>query len=194
MSRHKIILFIVCLFGCSFLSAQPKGMLTYTDKINDFVIDYPDNWELQEGEEGIITIFSPYDDQTEYSEDDENSTEENNLQVEEKIQITPSRWDNSSLEDFAKDNFLNNSSQEGFKIENQGTETIAGKEALWYITSYGNEGTNISCLFYFVKMYNKVISFVAIARKNDFESKFKPIYLNIIHSTRSYIESKNNNR
>lgn len=190
MNKVKYILLIASLLCCGFLGAQPNGMLTYTDKINDFVVDYPDNWELQQGEEGEVIIFAPYEGQNEYSEEEENNSEENSPQIEEKIQIIPSRWDNSSLEDFAKENFLNAQLGENFNIEKQGTETIGGKEALWYRTTYETDGLSVACLMYFVKMYNKVISFVAIADQEEFESKFKPYYMEIIHSIRSYIESK----
>jgi len=189
MKPRQIIFFLSLGFCCSSLFAQQEGKDVYVDKVNNFIISYPDDWNLENGEEGEITIYSPYD-----AEDEEESSEDENYQaVEDKIQIIPIRWDEGNLEEFVNSNFLSSdwsSEFEGFKIVKQGKEKINGNDAMWFMATYTLQDVQVTSLFYFIKMFNRVISFTSFCKSDDFELDYKIKYLEIIRSTHSSIDSQ----
>ncbi len=190
MKLIKIILFTSLAICCLQVSAQQIGKELYIDKVNDFMISYPDTWQLEEGQEGEITLYSPFSE--EYSEDEIDS--ESDLEIiEEKIQIIPSRWDEGSLEDYLDANFHSIDWTEfftDFLIEKEGKETINGRDAIWFMAKYYVGDEPCISYFYFIKMFNKVISFTSFCKQEDFELDYKIKYLEIIRSTRSYLDSK----
>lgn len=189
MKLRQLIFFLSLGFCCSSLFAQQEGKEVYVDKINNFIISYPDDWNLENGDEGEITIYSPND----VEEEDENSEDQNYQGIEDKIQIIPSRWDEGNLEEFVNSNFLSSdwsSVFENFKIVKQGKEKINGNDAMWYMATYKLQDVQVTSLFYFIKMFNRVISFTSFCKSDDFELNYKIKYLEIIRSTKSNIDSK----
>lgn len=187
MKLRQIIFFLTIVFCCSNLFAQQDGKEVYIDKINNFIVSYPDDWEIEQGEEGEITIFPSYNNSESEVDLDES---QDNKGIEEKIQIIPSRWDEGELQEFVASNFTAvnwNEIFDGFKIEKQGKEKISGKEAMWFMATYKVEETQVTSLFYFIKMFNRVISITSFCKTEDFELDYKIKYLEIIRSTKSYI-------
>lgn len=161
----------------------------YVDKINNFIISYPDDWNLENGDEGEITIYSPYG----VGDEDESFEDQNYQAVEDKIQIIPIRWDEGNLEEFVNSNFLSSDWSkefEGFKIVKQGKEKINGNDAMWYMATYTLQDVQVTSLFYFIKMFNRVISYTSFCKSDDFELNYKIKYLEIIRSTKSNIDSQ----
>lgn len=190
MKPNKILLLIAFVFCCSHVFAQQIGKELYIDKVNDFMVSYPDDWQLEEGQDGEITLYSPFSE--EYSEDEIDSESDEEI-IEEKIQIIPIRWDEGSLEDYLEANFHSIDWTEffsDFNIYKEGKETINGKEAIWFLAKYYIGDEPCVSYFYFIKMFNKVISFTSFCKEEDFELNYKIKYLEIIRSTRSYLDSK----
>lgn len=189
MKTKKILFLITFVFSCSAVWAQGIGREVYIDEVNDYMISYPDDWSLEEGEERSITIYSPYWDDISY----ENASEYDLGYIEEKIQILPVRWDEGSLEEYIDANFHSldwSELFEGFHIENEGREKINSREAIWFQTIYYIGDTSCISLFYFIKTYNKVISFTTFSKEENFEGNYKIKFLEIIRSTNSYLENK----
>ena len=46
------------------------------------------------------------------------------------------------------------------------------------------------CFFYFIKMFNRVIAISSFCLTEDFELNYKIKYLEIIRSTKSYLDSE----
>ncbi|MDX9798778.1 MAG: hypothetical protein RBT05_07965, partial [Bacteroidales bacterium] len=116
---------------------------------------------------------------------------------EEKIQFTPSRWDEGDLEEFVEKNFLSADLTEyfdGFSIIKEGKEKINGNDAIWFIANFNVGQEEATSFFYFIKMFNRVISITTFCMTEDFELKYKIKYLEIIRSTKSYLDSKGKNR
>lgn len=196
MKPYRMIFFLTLIFCCSGLLAQQETKGMYVDKVNDFIIFYPDDWSLEQGQEGEIILYSPFSDEVN-NEEELDSESENNPIFEEKIQITPSRWDSESLEEFVESNFFSidwNELFRGFTIEKEGKEKINGNEAMWFVAKYNLGETSAISLFYFIKMFNKVISFTSFCKEEDFELDYKIKYLEIIRSTRSYLETERANK
>ncbi|MCK9162865.1 MAG: hypothetical protein WCR29_00235 [Bacteroidales bacterium] len=190
MKANKIILFMALVFSWTVVSAQEIGRELYIDKVNDYMISYPDDWSLEEGQEGEITLYPPFGE--EYSEDEIDSESDDEI-IEEKLQIIPSRWDEGSLEEYIDVNFHSIDWSEffvDFRIDKQGDEKINEKEAIWFLTKYYIGDTPCVSYFYFIKMFNKVVSFTSFCKEEDFELDYKIKYLEIIRSTRSYLETK----
>lgn len=188
MKLRQLIFFLSLVFCCSNIFAQQDGKEVYVDKVNNFIISYPDDWNLENGDEGEVTIYSPYG----IEDEDENSENQNYQGIEDKIQIIPSRWDEGNLEEFVNSNFLFSdwsSVFEDFKIKKQGKEKINGNDAMWFMATYKLQDVQVASLFYFIKMFNRVISFTSFCKSNDFELNYKIKYLEIIRSTRSSIEA-----
>ncbi len=190
MKPNKIILFIAFVFCCSHVFAQQMGKELYIDKVNDFMVSYPDDWQLEEGQDGEITLYCPFSE--EYSEDEIDSESDEEI-IEEKIQINPIRWDEGGLEEYLDANFHSIDWSEffvDFVIDKQGKEKINGKEAIWFLAKYYIGDEPCISYFYFIKMFNKVISFTSFCKEEDFELNYKIKYLEIIRSTRSYLDYK----
>lgn len=200
MKPFIIAFFLTLIFCCSNLFAQQKVKETYVDKVNDFMILYPDDWSLEQGQEGEITLYSPFAEEINNdlnNEEELDSELENTPILEEKIQITPSRWDDGSLEEFVEANFFSVDWSElfsGFTIVKEGKEKINGNEAIWFVSKYNVGETSAISLFYFIKMFNKVISFTSFCKEEDFELDYKIKYLEIIRSTMSYLETERANK
>lgn len=187
MKIGKLIFFISMISFLSSAYGQPSGKGTYIDVSNDFFIEYPDQWELEEGEEGIVTLYSPYE---------ANDNGDDISDFEEKIQITPSQWDEGTLDEFVDANFNPIEWEESFseiKITKKGKETINGKDSRWVIFTYSIDEIPMTAILYFIKNSNKIVSILAVSKTDDFEMIYKKIYLEVIRSTRSYIDSKTPN-
>lgn len=203
MKSLNYIFFLSFVFCFANVFAQQEGKDIYIDKVNDFVVSYPDEWELEKGQEGEIVIYPPFAKEAfeqEYVEGDlDADLDENNpsQMLEEKIQFTPSRWDEGDLEEFVDKNFLSADFTEffeGFSIIKEGKEKINGKDALWYIASFDVGEDRAISYFYFIKMFNRVISITSFCKEEDFELNYKIKYLEIIRSTKSYLDSKSERR
>ncbi|MDD2530273.1 MAG: hypothetical protein PHN41_03495 [Bacteroidales bacterium] len=201
MKSFKLIL--ISLFFCSAnVFAQQEEKEIYTDKLNDFVITFPDQWDLEQGQDGEITLYPPFPKEIivdNYSDEDIESDldEEAEHVFEEKIQFTPSRWDEGDLEEFVEKNFLSADLTEyfdGFSIIKEGKEKINGNDAIWFIANFNVGQEEATSFFYFIKMFNRVISITTFCMTEDFELKYKIKYLEIIRSTKSYLDSKGKNR
>ena len=183
MLLTRIFLFTFICF--SSLSAFAQSKETYIDTKNDFCFQYPDNWEVEEAEQGVVTIFSPY-------EADVDSEEIDN--IEEKIQITISQWDEGSIEEFIEVNFSLESMNEvfyNFSIFKGGKEIINNLESHWFLFAYETEQEEtMAGLEYFIKNKNKIITMIGICSTDDYEPIYKDIYLEIIRSSKSYINSR----
>lgn len=198
MRSIKHILFLCFTFCFASVFAQQGGKGIYVDKVNDFIISYPDEWDLEQGQDGEITIYPPFSkeiDEENYSEenDDSDLNENESEQIfEEKIQFTPSRWDGGDLEEFVEKNFLSANLSEffdGFTIAKEGKGKINGYDAIWYIVNFNVGEESATSFFYFIKLYNRVISVSSFCLTEDFELNYKIKYLEIIRSTKSYLDS-----
>lgn len=199
MKSIKHILFLTFIFSFAGVSAQQKEKEIYVDKINDFIISYPDEWDLEQEQDGEITIYPPFakeieeDNYSEGSNDSDLDENQSEQVFEEKIQFTPSRWDNGDLNEFVEKNFLSADLSEffeGFTIVKEGKEKINGKDAIWFIANFNIGEENATSFFYFIKMYNRVISITSFCLTEDFELNYKIKYLEIIRSTKSYLDSE----
>lgn len=174
--------FILIIIGFCSLNLFSQNKETYIDISNDFIIEYPDNWELKKNEDGIITIFSPYESNMDIND------------IEEKIQITSSQWDEGSLEEFIDINFspdIINDVFYDFSIFKHGKENINNLESYWFLFAYESEKEEtIAGLAYFIKNKNKIISIIGICSTDDYVPIYKKIYLKIIRSIKSYMDSK----
>jgi hypothetical protein len=200
MKRVLLIIFVFCSVS---IFAQQDGKEIYVDKVNDFIISYPDEWDLEQGQEGEIVLYPPFAKdafEQEYAQGDlDADSDENNpsQMLEEKIQFTPSRWDEGDLEEFVDKNFLSVDFSEffdGFTIIKEGNEKINGKNALWYIATFNVGEERAISYFYFIKMFNRIIAIVSFCKEEDFELNYKIKYLEIIRSTKSYLDSMNKKR
>ena len=199
MKSINHILFLAFLFCFAGVFAQQGGKEVYVDKVNDFIVSYPDEWDLENGQDGEITIYPPFakgiEDDNYYEESNVSDLdEEESEQVfEEKMQFTPSRWADGSLEEFLDENFLSvdlTEFFEGFTIVKEGKEKINGKEAIWYIANFNIGEESATSFFYFIKMFNRVIAIASFCLTEDFELNYKIKYLEIIRSTKSYLDSE----
>ncbi len=192
MKSLKLILFLFVFCSANVFAQQGEKEI-YVDKVNDFIVSFPDEWDLENGEDGEITIYPPFAKTSEADFEEELESDLDSEQVfEEKIQLTPSRWDEGTLEEFVDKNFFSVDMTEffdGFTIIKEGKEKINGNDAIWYLANFYVGEEEATGLFYFIKMFNRVISITSFCMTEDFELNYKLKYLEIIRSTRSYLGS-----